>query len=107
VALSISGESLDATVVYYGGGMATSRGELASINWPVFGVFGGEDGAIPFEMVAEFEESLRLLGIYNEIYIYPGVGHAFANPSGVNYAPQETMDAWEKTLAFLERTLKN
>ncbi|MDQ3977893.1 MAG: dienelactone hydrolase family protein [Thermoproteota archaeon] len=33
--------------------------------------------------------------------MYPGVGHAFANPSNDNYAPQETADAWKKTLAFL------
>jgi len=107
VELSISGEPLDATVVYYGGGMATSREKLASINWPVFAVFGGDDQLIPFEMVSDFEESLRTLGVENEIYIYPGVGHAFANPSGANYASEETMDAWEKTLAFLERTLKS
>jgi len=32
-----------------------------------------------------------------------GVGHAFANPSGDNYVPEETTDAWDKTLAFLEK----
>jgi carboxymethylenebutenolidase len=38
-----------------------------------------------------------------QIYIYPGVGHAFANPSGDNYAPEEMLDAWGKTLAFLKK----
>jgi carboxymethylenebutenolidase len=33
------------------------------------------------------------------------VGHAFANSSGDNYAPEETKDAWQKTLAFLEKYL--
>ncbi|WP_148681845.1 dienelactone hydrolase family protein [Candidatus Nitrososphaera gargensis] len=42
-------------------------------------------------------------GITNQIYIYEGVGHAFANPSGDNYAPEETADAWNKTLAFLSK----
>ncbi len=28
------------------------------------------------------------------------------DPSGMNYAPEETMDAWQKTLAFLEAHLK-
>lgn len=41
----------------------------------------------------------------NEVYIYPGVGHAFANPSGMNYAPEETKDAWVKTTAFLKKHL--
>jgi carboxymethylenebutenolidase len=104
--LATSGEPLDATVVYYGGGMPTSTEELAPIKWPVLGVFGDKDQAIPVEMVRTFETSLNTLGIENEIYIYPGVGHAFANPSGANYAPEETKDAWEKTLTFLNRNLK-
>ncbi|MBI5913526.1 dienelactone hydrolase family protein [Candidatus Azambacteria bacterium] len=54
----------------------------------------------------QFKVSLNTLGIPNEIYIYPGVGHAFANPSGANYAPKETMDAWEKTLTFLKTHLR-
>jgi carboxymethylenebutenolidase len=106
VALAISGEELDATVVYYGGGLARTVEELSPINWPVLGIFGEEDQAIPLDVVSEFEASLNELGIQNEIYIYPGVGHAFANPSGANYAPKETKDAWEKTLDFLTRSLK-
>lgn len=106
VALAISGEPLDATVVYYGGGMATTTEQLAPIAWPVLGIFGDKDQAIPVATVRTFETSLNTLGIHNEIYIYPGVGHAFANPSGMNYAPIETKDAWAKTTAFLEKYLK-
>ena len=105
VELAISGEKLDATVVYYGGGMATTTARLAPIKWPVLGIFGDKDQAIPVATVRAFETSLNTLGIENEIYIYPGVGHAFANPSGVNYAPEETKDAWEKTLSFLKKNL--
>lgn len=106
VELAISGTPLDATVVYYGGGMATTTDRLAPIKWPVLGVFGDQDRAIPLEMVRAFEASLDTLGITNEVYVYPGVGHAFANPSGANYAPAETADAWQKTLTFLERHLR-
>jgi carboxymethylenebutenolidase len=106
VNLAISGEPLDATVVYYGGGMATNQSQLAPIKWPVLGVFGGNDTSIPLEMVGRFETSLDSLGVENEIYIYPGVGHAFANPSNPNHAPAETADAWSKTLAFLDKHLK-
>ncbi len=107
LALATSGEQLDATIVYYGGGMPTTEQELSPIKWPVLGVFGDQDQAIPVERVNEFESSLNALGVENEVYIYPGVGHAFANPSGANYAPAETMDAWEKTLRFLEEHLAN
>jgi carboxymethylenebutenolidase len=104
--LAMSGEQLDATVVYYGGGMATTVERLAPIKWPVLGIFGDQDRAIPVEMVKTFEASLNELGVKNEVHIYPGVGHAFANPSGANYAPEATKDAWEKTTAFLEANLK-
>lgn len=107
VALAISGEPLDATVVYYGGGMASTVDELQPVNWPVLGVFGDKDQVIPVSKVKEFESSLNTLGVENEIYIYPGVGHAFANPSGQSYAPKETKDAWEKTVAFLKKHLQN
>lgn len=106
IELAVSGEELDATVVYYGGGMATTTERLAPIEWPVLGIFGDTDQVIPVATVRAFEASLNTLGVENEIYIYPGVGHAFANPSGMNYAPEETMDAWEKTLDFLARHLK-
>ncbi|HYC34446.1 MAG TPA: dienelactone hydrolase family protein [Candidatus Paceibacterota bacterium] len=106
VELAISGEKLDATVVYYGSNMATTTERLAPIKWPVLGIFGDKDTAIPVETVLAFENSLKTLGIENEIYIYPGVGHAFANPSGMNYAPNETRDAWAKTVAFLNKHLK-
>lgn len=107
VELAISGEQLDATVVYYGGNMATTTERLAPIKWPVLGIFGDQDQAIPLAMVETFRTSLNTLGVENEIHIYPGVGHAFANPSGMNYAPEATKDAWAKTLDFLNRHLAN
>src|SRR3989344_8350954 len=106
IELAISGEKLDATVVYYGGGMGKTTDKIAPIKWPVLGIFGDQDQAIPVEMVRDFESSLKELGVENEIYIYPGVGHAFANPSGMNYAPEETKDAWAKTVLFLNTHLK-
>ena len=103
--LALAGQDLDATVIYYGN-LVTEVGRLENINWPVLGVFGDQDQSIPVDTVNQFETALNGAGVQNEIYIYEGVGHAFANPSGDNYAPEETMDAWEKTLSFLERSLK-
>lgn len=103
--LSLSGEKLDATVIYYGR-LATTTKALSPIKWPVLGVFGEEDKSISTSSVRLFEKALKTLGVKNEIYIFPGVGHAFANPSGMNYAPVQTKDAWGKTLLFLEKNLK-
>lgn len=106
VTLAISGEKLDATILYYGSGIATTSQQLSPIKWPVMGVFGDADQAIPTTTVKAFEDSLNTLGIENEIYLYPGVGHAFANPSNPNHAPAETADAWQKSIAFLDKHLK-
>lgn len=103
--LALSGTQLDATVIYYGQ-LVTEPQKLSAIKWPVLGIFGDKDQSIPVESVKQFDAALDSLGIQNEIYIYPNVGHAFANPSGMNYAPAETKDAWVKTLAFLEKNLK-
>lgn len=98
-------DDVNATVIYYGN-LVTNTTELEKIEGPVLGIFGSNDTSIPVETVIAFNSSLNNLSIENEIYIYEGVGHAFANPSGMNYAPAETADAWNKTLAFLERNLK-
>jgi len=98
-------DELDATVVYYGS-LETDEALLRSIDWPVLGVFGEEDSSIPVETVNEFDSALDNLGIENEIYIYEGVGHAFANPSNAGHDPAKTEDAWGKTVAFLDRNLK-
>ena len=62
--------------------------------------------AVTAESAREFKKILDELKIENEIYIYPNVGHAFANPSSATYSPNETKDAWEKTLMFLNKNLK-
>lgn len=102
---ALSGEPLDATVIYYGNPV-TDPEKLGEIAWPVLGIFGEADRSITAETARAFDAALDEAGVENEVYIYPGVGHAFANPSGMNYAAAETADAWAKTLAFLERSLK-
>ncbi len=98
-------DDLDATVIYYGR-LVTDETLLRAIEQPVLGVFGDQDASIPVADVRAFEAALKSIGTANEIHVYPGVGHAFANPSGANYAPEETRDAWLKTLNFLDAHLK-
>ncbi len=105
LALNSQDHPLAATIIYYGSALVTDNSNLSKIKWPVLGVFGDQDRGIPVEKVNEFKATLDEIGVPNEIYIYKGVGHAFANPSGDNYAPTETQDAWEKTVAFLKKYL--
>lgn len=97
-------DDIAATVIYYGQ-VSDDRDQLANISGPVLGIFGAEDSSIPLEGVERFDQALDGLEIENEIKVYDGVGHAFANPSGTNYAPEETKDAWQKTLSFLDESL--
>jgi carboxymethylenebutenolidase len=102
LALNSEENPLAATVLYYGD-LVLDEQELSKIQWPVLGIFGDQDDSIPVENVTKFEQALNSTGVPNEIYIYKGVGHAFANPSGDNYAPEQTADAWNKTMAFLKK----
>jgi carboxymethylenebutenolidase len=104
LALNSEDHPLAATIIYYGR-LVTEPETLSKIKWPILGIFGDQDKSIPVPTIEEFEEALTQQGITNEIYIYKGVGHAFANPSGDNYAPNETKSAWQKTLVFLNKYL--
>ena len=103
LALHSQQHPLVATILYYGTPLVTDKQQLSKIKWPVLGIFGDKDQAIPLSNIQQFKAALDSIGIPNEIHIYKGVGHAFANPSGANYAPNETVDAWQKTLAFLKK----
>lgn len=105
LALNSQDHPLAATILYYGTPLVTDKGNLSKIKWPVLGIFGDQDRGISVEKVNQFKTALEEDGIINEIHVYPGVGHAFANPSGANYAPKETRDAWQKTLSFLRAHL--
>jgi carboxymethylenebutenolidase len=95
-----------ATVLYYGN-LVTDQQQLSKLKGPVLGIFGSEDQSIPVSEVKKFEEALNANNITNEIYVYEGVGHAFANPTGESFAPAELKDAWQKTVEFLNSHVKN
>ena len=94
-------EQLDATVIYYG--QTTSDDALLEpIQAPILGLFGADDAGIKVESVEGFRDALQRLDKNYDVHIYPGVGHAFANPTGRNYNTQAAEDAWQRTLKFLE-----
>ena len=95
---------LNAAVIYYGQ-VTDNEANLRRLNVPILGIFGNEDKAIPVESVKSFEKALMNLEKKYDIEIYPGVGHAFANPTGTNYNAEAAAKAWEKTVAFLDSHL--
>ena len=96
---------LDAMVMYYGQ-VLTERDRLEPLNVPVLGFFASEDESIPVREVQDFRSQLKDLGKIAEVLIVPRADHAFANPSSRAYNEQAANEAWDATLAFLERHLK-
>ena len=93
-------EELDASVIYYG--QVTDNEEvLRPITAPILGLFAAEDAGIKVASVEAFRDALERLRKNYEVHIYPGVGHAFANPTGRNYDAASAEDAWRRTIEFL------
>lgn len=104
--LAINDPALKVAVIYYGNPV-TDRTQISKIRAAVLGIFGEADRTIPLEEVRAFRQALADAGVTSEIHTYPGAGHAFANPSrGENFSADAAIDAWIKTMAFLEKHLK-
>lgn len=104
--MALEEPNLAADVVNYGH-LATDPNELKKINAPILGLFGAQDRGIPPDDVKKFGDQLDKMGKKVDITIYPDAGHAFENPNNKDgYRPKDAQDAWNKTVAFFESTLK-
>jgi carboxymethylenebutenolidase len=96
---------LSGVVVNYGS-LPTDPNDLQQIAPPILGSFGADDKGITPADVHAFEDSMKKLGKYVEIKIYPGAGHAFENPNNTTgYRPDAAADAWQRTTIFLRKSI--
>lgn len=95
---------LDAAVIYYGQ-VTDDEERLQPLDVPLLGIFAADDRGIPLEGVQAFKAALENLDKEHEIRIFPGVGHAFANPTGRNYDETAATEAWNLTIDFLRHHL--
>lgn len=79
---------------------------VKNLHCPLLGIYGDLDHIISPEQVGQFREELKKQGKQSEIHQYPGAKHAFFNDTKENHHPEAAKDAWQKTLAFFQRTLK-
>jgi len=107
LALATEEPRLAAVVAYYGA-PPTDAAAVAKIKAPVLGNYGAEDKGPSPEQVKTFEAALKKAGKTVDIKIYPGAGHAFANPNNPwgGYREAAAKDAWSRTLAFFAKYLK-
>jgi carboxymethylenebutenolidase len=104
--VALAEPTLTAAVINYGH-LATDPAALHKINAAILGSFGGQDQGIPPDDVKKFEEALKKDGKSADIKIYPNAGHAFENPNNkTGYRADDAADAWQRTVKFLNETLK-
>jgi carboxymethylenebutenolidase len=104
--VALTEPTLAAAVINYGH-LATDPAAIHKINAAILGNFGGQDKGIPPDDVKKFEQALKEDGKKADIKIYPDAGHAFENPNNKSgYRAADTADAWQRTVHFLNDTLK-
>ncbi len=94
-----------ACVIFYGENPPRIE-DLANVQGPVLGLYGGEDTRIN----AGLDALAKAMATYKkdfEMRIYPGAGHAFFNDSAPErYHEASAVDAWDRVLRFYRRTLQ-
>jgi carboxymethylenebutenolidase len=106
VQLAMHVPRLGACVVNYGA-LPTDPNDLQNIGAPFLGNFGADDRGITPADVQAFQKSMETLGRKVDIKIYDGAGHGFENPNNKDgYRLQAAEDAWNRTIAFLNKSLK-
>jgi len=98
--------TLAAAVINYGS-LVTDPASIQKIHAAILGNFGAKDKGIPPEDVRKFEAALKEAGKRADIKIYPDAGHGFENPNNKGgYRAVDAADAWQRTVKFLNETLK-
>jgi carboxymethylenebutenolidase len=104
--LALQEPTLAADVINYGH-LATDTEVLKKINAPILGLFGAQDHGITPDDVKKFGAALDQLGKKIDVTIYPDAGHAFENPNNKDgYRADDAANAWQRTVDFLAKTLK-
>lgn len=100
---AVHAHGLGASVVYYG--TPPTPEQLAAINAPVLGLYGGNDARITSTVPAT-DSTMKALGKSYEYAVFEGAGHGFLrgqDQSPANLAAAQA--AWPKTVAFFRAKL--
>jgi carboxymethylenebutenolidase len=91
-------------VGYYGVGIETALSEIEGLQGRLVLHMAERDQFCPAEARSAIQETLQNKpGV--ELYVYPGVDHAFARPNGHHYHKPSALLAHERSIAVLRRVL--
>jgi len=94
---------LDAGVPFYGPAPATES--VAAIRAPLLLMFADNDDFVNKTWPA-YEAALKASAKHFEAYRYPGTQHGFNNDTTPRYDAAAAAQAWQRTIAFFNRTLR-
>ncbi|HUJ29759.1 MAG TPA: dienelactone hydrolase family protein [Candidatus Acidoferrum sp.] len=104
--LAIRVPRLGACVVNYGV-LPTDPNDMQNIGAPVLGNFGADDHGVTPADVQAFQKAMQTLDRQVDVKIYDGAGHSFEDPDNKTaYRPEAAEDAWKRTIAFLNKSLR-
>ena len=98
-ALAASDDRIRAAVPFYG--TAPEPAAIAQITAPVLALYGELDTGL-VDALPGVRQAMADAGVDFEAVIYPGAEHAFFNDTGRRYSAAHAMEAWARTLAFLD-----
>ena len=91
-----------ATVLFYG----YYSVDLSIMKSTVLGHYAETDAWQPFDGAKAMEQDLKAAGVDVTLHRYPGTFHWFMEADRPEYDPAAASLAWERTLAFLKRSLR-
>lgn len=105
-AMQILAGKLQATVVWSACFKSASQA-AGNIDIPMLILSGDADSICPSTAAQAYATAHRSNDAVVRVHLYPGVGHAFANPAGKGYDAAAAGDAWRRSTAFLAAHLKH
>ena len=100
--LAVLSPRLNAAVVYYG--EQPPAAQVPKIKAPLLLQYAGLDQRVDAGIPA-FEKALKANHKQYELFVYPGVNHAFNNDTSNRYDKAAADLAWSRSVAFLKREL--
>ena len=77
--------------------------EVAKMNAPVLGLYGGADPNIPESQVDAMRAAIKTAGKSSEIVVYPNTPHGFNADYRPSYRPDQAKEGWQRMLMWFKK----